>query len=80
MLEAQTLTNEERVDKLWRLYDALLLHLLDAFAAEERPSASLVDTARRFLNDNAINLSTRPDLRRGLAAMADLRGLPFKVD
>lgn len=76
----QSLTDEERIAKLWQLYDALLVHLLQAMQAEEGPSASLADTARRFLNDNAINLSARPDLRRGLAAMADLRGLPFKVD
>lgn len=80
MSEAKPLSEEDRVAKLWQLYDALLVYLLQAMQAEEAPPASLVDTARRFLGDNAINLSTRPDLRRGLAAMSDLRGLPFKVD
>lgn len=80
MSDATPLSEEERVAKLWQLYDALLVHLLQAMQADEGPSASLVDTARKFLRDNSINLSTRPDLRRGLSAMADLRGLPFKLD
>ena len=73
------LTDQDRLDKLWLLYDALLLHLLQAFPAEEPPPASLAQVARHFLNDNSITLASRPDLRRGLASMADLRGLPFKV-
>lgn len=79
MAEAQ-LTDAQRLDSLWQLYDAVLLHLVTALQADEAPPASLVDTARRFLNDNSINLASRPDLRRGLAVMADLRGLPFKAD
>lgn len=79
MSDQAPLTEEQRLEALWRLYDALLIHLLEAFQAEKPPAANLVNVARQFLGDNHINLASRPDLRRGLAAMAGIRNLPFKV-
>lgn len=79
MADETPLTDEQRIDALWKLYDALVLHLLEAFRAEKSPPANVVNVARQFLGDNHINLTSRPDLRRGLAAMADLRKLPFEI-
>lgn len=79
MADEIALTDEQRWEKLYLLYDALLVALLEAVSGEEPPSASIMNVARQFLAQNNVNLSTRPDLRRGLQSLADLRNLPFKV-
>ena len=68
---------EKRTTDLLKLYDALLRRLLAAVDGEAPVKASLLDVARRFLSANSITANARPDLRRGLRAVAESRGLPF---
>ena len=74
------MTPEQQHAALKKLWDALVLHLLDALQGDKPARASMLDVSRRFLADNGINAVSRPDLRRGLEAIAELRNLPFDPD
>ncbi len=71
------MTEEARTAALWRLFDALLMRLLAGIEGDQPAKASLLNVARAFLLANQITANARPDLRRGLQAVADARGLPF---
>jgi hypothetical protein len=74
------LADEERNTLLWRLFDLLLKHLVKAFEADTIPSAAILAVARRFLVDNGINATSRPDIKRGLNSLAGLAKLPFRAN
>lgn len=74
------LTNDQRSDALWRLWDAMVERLLEALTGDQPARASMLDVTRHFLRDQGIHAQSRQDMRRGLKALADLQSLPFKVD
>lgn len=72
-----SVAEEDRTKPLWNLFDKLLAALLIECAKPDA-RASMLDVARRFLRDNQVSLSTRPNLAAGLTALAKRRGkLPF---
>ena len=70
-------TPAERDEKLWQLFDALLVRLLDTIKGDEPVKASYLDVARLFLHSQGISVRSRPDALSGLQAAAEARGLPF---
>jgi hypothetical protein len=74
------MTAEQQQEALKKLWDAMALRLLEVLQGDKPARASMLDVSRRFLADNGINAVSRPDLRRGLEAMAELRKLPFDAD
>jgi hypothetical protein len=74
------MTAEQQEAALRQLWDAMARHLLDKLQPDQPARASMMDVCRKFLLDNGFNAVTRPDLRRSLQAMADLRSLPFDPD
>jgi hypothetical protein len=75
------LSDSERLNLLWQLFDALLQHLHAALTSGGDPvKASMLDVARHFLAANNISASTRADMSRGLQSLAGFRGLPFDKD
>ncbi|KAF0098715.1 MAG: hypothetical protein FD144_4234 [Rhodospirillaceae bacterium] len=74
------LTPEERQEALKKLWDAMVTRLLEALQGDQPTRASMLDVSRKFLADQGFNAVSRPDLRRGLEAMAELRNLPFDPD
>lgn len=68
---------ENRTKLLWDLFDKLLAALLIECAKPD-VRASMLDVARRLLRDNQVSLSTQPNLKAGLEALAKRRSkLPF---
>lgn len=74
------LTDDQRSEALWKLWDAMVERLLEALTGDKPARASMLDVTRHFLKDQGIDARSRPDMRQGLKALADLRNLPFKVD
>ena len=74
------MTAEARQAALWKLYDGVLQRLLAAIEGDGPVKASLLDVARRFLASNQITANARPDLRRGLEAVAAVRGVSLKAN
>lgn len=71
------LTEEQRHEKLWALWQAILKRLLEALEGDKPARASTLEVARKFLSDQGIDVRSRPDLRAGLKALAGLQDLPF---
>lgn len=72
------LTDDQRYEALWKLWDAMIERLLAAMTSDKPARASMLDVTRKFLSDQGIDARSRPDMRRGLRALGDLRNLPFK--
>lgn len=71
------LTGPQREAQLWLLFDLLLTALVREVAKPEA-RAALLEVARQLLKDNEVSVDRSPDIRRGLALLAEKRGLPFK--
>lgn len=74
------MTPEQQQEALKKLWDAMVTRLLEALQGDKPARASMLDVTRKFLADQGFNAVSRPDLRRSLEALADLRGLPFDKD
>lgn len=74
------MTAEQQQEALKKLWDAMVTRLLEALQGDQPARASMLDVSRKFLADQGFNAVSRPDLRRGLEAIAELRNLPFDPD
>jgi len=66
------LTDAQRSDLLWQLFDALLIHLHRSLTGNGPVKASFLDVARRFLASNGITATNRGEAARGLTALSKL--------
>ena len=73
----EPLSDAARFELLWKLFDALLLHLVAALEKPGPVKASMLDVVRHFLAMNNITMASRADAKRGLTSLAEFRALPF---
>lgn len=72
------LTDAERSDLLWQLFDALLKHLVKVLSSDGPIKASMLDVARHFLAMNQITATTRVGAQKGLETLQQqMERLPF---
>jgi hypothetical protein len=71
------MTDAQRTEAVWKLWDALANRLLESLQGDKPPRASMLHVARQFLSSQGIDARAVPELRRGLKALTELRDLPF---
>lgn len=77
MTTPELLTDTERLQLLYQLYDAFLKHLHMVMTSGDPLRASFLEVVRQFLSQNGITAANRAGLRRGLENVIELSALPF---